>query len=259
MREIEGKEFLGGSASPVVEGHDFEKTRFSFVAAKQTHFRQVSFMFCVFEDCYFRDCRFEDCDFTGAVFRNSTLRGSTFDGCKFPYCRFSHTLISHAILERNMPGFENVALELARSLRVNFSQLGDSVGVNVAVSAELEATRVHFYKAAWSPEAYYRKKHAGLGRVRAIGAYAWFRVQDTIWGHGESLWKLGRFLMCGYAVLAVVLFWRGAQIGSAFREAWMMLWGVGSASRLVATVAVAFRTVALGLFVTVLVRRFSRR
>lgn len=259
MREIEGKEFPGGPASPLVEGHNFEKTRFKFVAAKQTHFRQVSFIFCVFEDCYFRDCRFEDCDFTGAVFRNSTLRGSTFDGCKFPYCRFSHTLVGHAILERNMPGFENVALELARSLRVNFSQLGDSVGVNMAVSAELEATRVHLYKAAWSAESYYRKKHAGLGRVRSVVEYLWFLLQDTIWGHAESLWKLGRFLICGYAVLAVALFCRGGQMGNAFRDAWMMLWGVGTTSPLVATVAVAFRTVALGLFVTVLVRRLSRR
>lgn len=259
MREIEGKEFPGGPASPLVAGHDFKKTRFRFVAAKQTHFRQVSFMFCVFEDCYFRDCRFEDCDFTGAVFRNSTLRGSTFDGSKFSYCRFSHTLVGHAILARNMPGLENVALELARSLRVNFAQLGDSVGVNMAVSAELDATRVHLYKAAWSSEAYYRKKHLGWGRVLAIVEYAWFRVQDMIWGHGESLWKLGRFLVCGYAVLVVALSCRGAQEGSAFREAWMMLWGVGGGSLLVASVAVAFRTVALGLFVTVLVRRFSRR
>ena len=121
--EIIEKEFTASDPSVVLTKLDYERTRFRFTAAIRIHFRSVSFKFCIFDDCYFRDCRFEDCDFTGAIFRNSILRGSTFDGSKFDYSRFAHTLVPLTILERHMPERENVALELARALRVNYAQI----------------------------------------------------------------------------------------------------------------------------------------
>ena len=241
---------------------NYERTRFRFVTAKKVHFRSVSFKYCVFEDCYFRDCRFEDCDFTGATFRNSNLRGSTFDGAHFDYCRFAHTLIPINIIERHMPGYENVALELARSLRVNYAQVGDTDGVNKAISSELDATRIHLKKAAWSKESYYRNKHKGFNRLIKFLEYYWFRVLDFIWGNGESLPKLLRTIAIAYAVIAIYVHKSGTSVIESFGNAFLAFWGSyvpATPAPFFSASALAIRTVFVGLFVTVLVRRLSRR
>jgi hypothetical protein len=255
--------FVSENTGPIIQ-IDYERTRFRFVAAKKVHFRGVSFMYCVFEDCYFRDCRFEDCNFTGATFRNSNLRGSNFDGSRFDYCRFSHTLVPASIIERHMPGYENVALELARSLRVNYAQVGDTDGVNKAISAELDATRIHLKKAAWSKESYYRNKHKGLNRIAKILEYCWFRFLDLLWGNGESLPKLLRTIVIAYALIAVFLYSHkpGASFFTALGDAFLAFWGSyvpATPMPSFAAIALTIRTVFVGLFVTVLVRRLSRR
>jgi len=161
-----------------------------------------------------------------------------------------------------MPGYENVALELARALRVNYAQTGDSVGVNKAISAELSATRTHLQKAAWSNEAHYRKKHHGLNRVGKFFEYYWFCLLDIIWGNGESLLKLLRTLSVIYAAFAIWLFQPGGSVTQTIRDTFLIFWGSydGSIRRpVLVACAVAARTMLLALFVTVLVRRLSRR
>lgn len=262
LKEIAEKEFIVAADQSPVSKVNYERTRFRVVAAKGIHFQAVSFKYCLFEDCYFRDCHFENCDFTGATFRNCNLRGSTFDGSRFDYCRFAHTLVPHVILERHMPGYENVALELARALRVNYAQTGDSVGVNKAISAELDATRIHLRKAVWSKESYYRSKYCGLGRVGKIPQHYWFHLLDMVWGHGESLPKLLRTFVVLYAAVTYALYRSEFGVLRATRDAFLILWGSydGSVHRpLLTACAVAARTVLLGLFITVLVRRLSRR
>ncbi len=249
------------SEDVALSGLNYERARFRLTSARKVHFRRVSFKYCIFEDCYLRDCRFEDCDFTGATFRNSILRGSTFDGCRFEYCRFAHSIVPLTILERHMPGYENQALELARALRVNYSQVGDSNGVNKAVSAELAATLTHLQKAAWSSESHYRNKYRGLERAGKAVEYAWFRLLDFIWGNGESLPKLVRTLAIAFLLLVGWLSIIAATRGSISRLVPHRLGAYPSGSSLQGAVAtvVAVRTVLLGLFIAVLVRRLSRR
>lgn len=260
--EITEHEFNATENQAPITQANYDRTRFRFTAARKNHFRAVSFKYCVFEDCYFRDCRFEDCDFTGAVFRNSVLRGSTFDGSRFDYCRFAHSLVPVSILERHMPGYENVALELARSLRVNYAQVGDSEGVNRAISAELRATRTHLEKVAWSNESYYRNKHRGFERAVKVLEYYWFFVLDFVWGHGESLPKLLRTIALAYGILVIFLYRSSGGFLSAARDAFLLAWGNYAAAAqipMAAAIILALRTLVLGLFVTVLVRRLSRR
>jgi hypothetical protein len=260
--EIVEQEFTVSDPHGTLGNLNYELTRFRFAAAIKIHFRAVSFKYCIFDDCYFRDCRFEDCDFTGSVFRNTILRGSTFDGSRFDYCRFAHTFIPLTILERHMPGYENVALELARALRVNYAQIGDSVGVNRAISAELAATRIHLEKVVWSNESYYRNKHRGWNRVvKALELYT-FKSLDFIWGNGESLPKLIRTTAITYAVFVVGLARSGVGFAPALRDTFVLAWGsYGNAAQIpiLAASAAASRTLLFGLFIALLVRRLSRR
>lgn len=232
------------------------------VSAKGITFDRVSFQYVIFDNCYFRNCKFLNCDFTGAYFVGSNLRGSSFDGSRFDYCRFSTTTAPLAIVERHMPGYENVALELARSLRTNYVQLGDAKGVNRAIAAELAATKVHLHKATWSSESYYRSKYIGLERWKVGFDFFSFMFFEVLWGNGESIGKVLRTILIVNLLLAVVLYISGEALLSSLQIAPALFFGAGAyatAHPILAIVAAFTRFVLLGMFVSVLVKRLARR
>jgi len=161
--------------SPVSE-EKFINKLFERLVAKKVAFKNVDFRYCIFDAAYLRNCSFEDCDFTGCRFLNSNLAGSSFNGCKFDYASFDKTHIDNDILEVGCPGPENLKLKFARSLRLNYQQLGDAKSVNKAINIELQATEDHLYKAWKSKESYYRRKYKGINRLKAFGEWLASRV-----------------------------------------------------------------------------------
>ena len=154
------------------------------------------------------------------------------------------------------------ALELARSLKSNYAQLGDADGVNAAIAAELQATRVHRHKAAWSKESYYRSKYTATKRVGAVFSHASFVLLDWLWGNGESIAKVLRAILTVQALLILLLWFRGQPIGSALLEAPQLSLGLGELRSTfpgLAALATLLRFFFLGLFISVIVRRFGRR
>lgn len=253
---ISEKEFDGE-----VSNVSFEKYVFRNVSAVERIFTKVTFNFVIFDDCYFRNCKFIDCHFIGAQFKGSSFRGSEFPGSKFDYARFSNTIITTQLIERNLPGYENVALEFAQGLRVNFGQIGDVRGVNKAIIAELAATKVHLKKAAWSRESWYREKYRGLARLRSVGEHLSFWCFDFTWGNGESLFKLSRFILLTLVLLAITVWTIGTPIEQATAEAISLFIGVSKKiySYYLAEIAFVMRYLLFGMFVSVLVKRLSRR
>lgn len=243
--------------------HDQEKRVWKRVAAKGVTFREINFRYTIFEQCYFRECRFERCDFTGALFVDLNFRNSTFPRSKFDYARFTRTIVSHDILTRHLPGYENVQLELARSLRANYGQIGDTEGVNRAIVAELRATRAHYYKAAWSSVGYYRDRFTGAARVRAAAHHAWFATLDFVWGNGESPWRVARTALILVVALAGAAYNSGWTAAQAWSGAAPVFFGVKHSypelPLWVVTTATALRFIVISLFVSVLVRRLARR
>jgi hypothetical protein len=152
----------------------------------------VDFRYTTFDACYLRKCFFEECDFTGCRFVSTSLYGSTFAGCKFDYATFEKTDIDEHVLSTGCPGTENLKMRFARSLRVNYQQLGNADAVNKAIAVELEATRVHLEKSWRSNESYYRRKYAGAQRALQLLRWIQFITLDWIWGNGESVGKLLR-------------------------------------------------------------------
>jgi uncharacterized protein YjbI with pentapeptide repeats len=90
--------------------------------------------------------RFDSCDFTGCRFTASNFYTSTFSDCKFEYAVFERTLIESDILDTECPGPDNLKLKFARTLRMNYQQLGDAKSANKAISVELQATKQHLSK-----------------------------------------------------------------------------------------------------------------
>lgn len=250
-------EFIEDQADKNYKFHIFHR-----VSAVDIVFKNVKFEFVVFDDCYFRNCQFEDCDFTGAQFKDSSFRGSIFPGSYFNYTRFRNCRITPNLISRNIPGWENVALEFAQGLRVNFAQIGDVEGVNRAITAELKATRVHLRKAAWSGETHYRNKYKGLTRF----AFGWksivFEIFEFVWGNGESLSKLLRSIALVIAACTLIYMVNGYGFEKAASEATRSFLGTSTTQNIVPFLKefmTASRFVLLGLFVSVLVKRLSRR
>jgi hypothetical protein len=179
---------------------------FERLVASKVEFKHVDFRYCIFDAAYLRNCSFEDCDFTGCRFINSNLTGCSFNGCKFDYASFDKTYVDNDILDVGCPGPENLKLKFARSLRINYQQIGDAKSANKAIGIELQATEDHLHKAWKSKESYYRKKYKGLDRLKTFGEWLEFKLLDLIWGNGESTWKLFR------AVLVVLIFITGINV-----------------------------------------------
>jgi hypothetical protein len=249
-------------------GVKFLNHQFQRLVASKKAFTECDFSFSEFDAAYIRNCTFDSCNFTGCKFTNSNLRGSKFIGCKFDYAQFSHTHVEPEILDTGCPGQENLQQRFARTLRVNFHQIGDAAAANKAIRVELAATRVHLYKAWHSRESYYRKKYADLERIKMFIDWLQFVVLDFFWGNGEGPVKLLRSLAILVVVIALgeVYFLRDgyalSSYASALLQAPEILLGVtkppGFSGLALAGIA-SLRYILIACFVSILIKRLSRR
>lgn len=172
-------------------------------ATKKTTFRNVSFLHSVFDGCYFNNCVFDSCDFTGCRFIGCNFHQTKFSGCNFEYAVFERCQIDADILDSEAPRKENLKMRFARSLRMNFQQIGDAKAVNKAISLELDATSSYLKKSWSSSETYYRDKYPGWKKLPQFGKWLEFRVLDAVWGNGENTLKLLRSIVVIHFVIAV--------------------------------------------------------
>jgi hypothetical protein len=159
-------------------------------------------------------------------------------------------------------------MRFARSLRVNYQQLGNADAVNKAIAVELEATGVHLEKSWRSRESYYRKKYAGAHRAAQFVRWVQFKALDWIWGNGESVAKLLRAVAVVIGLIAVIHVMAFgnpglvASYGQALLAAPSILLGVEvpkSYPTLYLTLIVFVRLVLFGFFMAIIVKRFNRR
>jgi hypothetical protein len=247
----------------VLRNHQFIR-----LVASKKRFIGCDFSYSEFDSAYLRNCTFDSCKFIGCKFTKSNLRGSIFVGCVFDYAEFSQTQIEPEILDSGCPGQENLQQKFARTLRVNFHQIGDTVASNKAIKVELEAMRMHLYKAWHSRESYYRKKYPGIKKAEVFLEWLKFILLDFFWGNGESPWKLVRSiaLVTGAIALGDVYFfgnpWALQSYGPALWRAPEVLLGITRPqgfSGVVVSLITGLRYVMLACLVSILVKRFSRR
>jgi len=248
-------------------GSGFANAVFTRLIAKERRFMRIDFRYAVFDGCYLRSCVFDSCDFTGCRFVASNLHGSKFPGCKFDYATFDRTDIDSEVLDESCPPFDNLKARFARTLRTNYQQLGDSAGVNKAISIELRAMENHLHKAWHSNESYYRKKYAGVKRFEMWAKWVGFNFSDFVWGNGESPLKLVRTMLLVLVAMALVdaFVWPCAEYAGflqALISAPQILLGTKTPTAFPGwylSFVVALRLVAFALFTSVLIKRFSRR
>ncbi len=185
LKKSEREHFIDKIFDGDISEENFHNKLFIRIGSKKGVFTNVNFSHTYFEHCYFRNCIFDGCNFNGCKFINSNLSGSTFVSCDFSYATFQNTFVDEEILN-SCPGYDNLKLKFARSLRKNFESIGDAELANKAIKIELDARRSHLYKSWRSNESYYRGKYKGKKRVLAFIRWCNFKIQDFIWGNGES-------------------------------------------------------------------------
>lgn len=251
-----------------VSNAQFVNQLFVRLVAKGVRFTNVDFKYSIFDTCYLRNCTFDSCDFTGCRFVGTNLYGSSFSGCKFDYSMFERTVVDSDILNTGCPGHENLKMRFARTLRMNYQQLGDAKSANKAIGVELYATEVFLHKAWQSNESYYRKKYAGWKRLKAFIEWAEFKILDLTWGNGESALKLLRttvFTLFFMSIIDVVAFRDPQRLNSyaqAFIEAPQVFLGTFSPThypKSYLTAILFIRLVAIGFFMSIIIKRFNRR
>lgn len=249
-------------------GEELENMVFIRSVASKRKFIRVSFKYCFFDNCYFRDCVFEACDFTGCKFTSSNLNGSIFIECEFQYAIFERTIIDLNSIIDSLPEKENLRAKLLRSLRTNFQQQGDPASVNKAISLELKATQIHLKKSWFSSEEYYRKKYPGFKKLGKFAEWLIFRTLDFIWGNGESAGKLCRTTLI---ILLMISLWEIHKlpdinnvnaIARSFASSPSIFFGVIKNTNYDAwalTLIYFLRLVIFGLFMSIIIKRISRR
>ena len=246
----------------------FVNHQFKRLVALKKIFTDCNFSYSTFDASYLRNCTFNSCNFTGCKFINTNLRGSHFIGCQFDYVQFNYTYVDPEILDKSCPGQENLQQAFARTLRMNFSQIGDTVAANKAIRIELQATRIHLYKAWRSRESYYRSKYTGTQRIKVLLRWSSFIALDLFWGNGESVIKLLRSLAIITIMVALgdVFFLRDLYIISNYESAILqapeILLGITAPNRfsgLILAVIASARFIMFACLVSILVKRMSRR
>lgn len=256
---IKDKEFTAGLLDA-----DFSRKELVRVFAVKQTFTGAAFKQANFLSCYFRNCRFIKCDFTGASFKDSNFRGAQFEECNFKYTTWEKTVIDDDFLANCLPSEGNLARDLVRSLRVNFSQIGNYEAVNIAASIEVKLTGKHLFNAAYSKQSYYRAKYKGWNRFRHALRYIQWKLLDLLWGNGESVFcilRAGLFVVLVAAVLSMCGV-SDVTFKTAFCEAFWHFWGAQYKAPMPPVYVIILtvtRFVTFGLFMAILVKRLARR
>mgnify|MGYP000456695541 FL=1 len=199
---------------------------------------------------------------------NSNFSGSTFIGCNFDYATFNNTEIDEELLYSSCPGFDNLKLKFARSLRKNFEGLGDAEAANNAIKIELEAKKSHLFKCWNSNESYYRKKYSGFNRFIAFLKWFRFKLEELVWGNGESTWKLIRAGLLFWFVMTIIDVWIDGDLNtvSSYWKSFVKMPQIFLSiekplhySNLYLSLIFIVRIVAFGLFMSILLKRFNKR
>jgi len=177
-------------------------------------------------------------------------------------------VVDPAILDTECPSRENLRARFARTLRMNYQQLGDAAAVNKAMKVELAATETHLYKAWASQEDYYRQKYIGLLWFRVLCAWIFFRIGDFVWGNGESAYRFLRFvllILVSMTIYEVLSFGDPQMVGSygtAFLSSGEIFMGVPAPAEYpkpYIAIVTLVRLIGIGFLLSIIIKKFNRR
>src|SRR6266542_4349133 len=266
----------------IVANEDFLHYTFEDFGARQVQFNNCNFSYSVFNRAYFYGAAFDNCKFIGARFIDCNFRSARFIRCDFSYSSFRGTTIPSKELMCNVPERPNVRRELMQALRANAISLANDEDAKIFIRKEMKAEELHNQKAREAAEDYYAPKYGWSSNrwnwIRVRIEYIWLWIQRFGWGYGEYPWRLLRSIALLLLALAILLAMKTGQAATGFIETLLhsikrilsVFLAIPLTSQqdridegfvvwLLLSLTAVMRYVALGLFVTMLFRRLSKR
>jgi len=269
---------LGAGASRGLAKKDFKNSAFEDVDGKEVVYRDCDFSYSIFARGYFHKAKFERCKFIGTRFIATNFRSATFEACDFSYADFDRCVIPVPQVLANLPTYANVRWELLHNLRANMRAIGDTRHESDLVWREIDTEMEHWRSISRGQAGYYRK-YTGNERLLARLRYWRLLTERYVWGHGESLVRLGAATVIALVLLGLLnAVGRVGDLGSASIGSMVKLWldsslfiaglfidlpSVGgqevAGSPITSTLAVMLRYVSIGLAVPVLYKYIAKR
>jgi hypothetical protein len=133
---------------------------------------------------------------------------------------------------------------------------------------ELQATEMHLRKAWNSNESYYRAKYRGWHRLKSFLEWLKFKILDYIWGNGERPLRLCFtviFILLAMALVDVLGFGDPQRLDSYFNalgtapEIFLGVSAPAGYAKWYLTTITFIRLIAMGFFLSIIIKRFNRR
>lgn len=234
--------------------------------------KNIIFDHSYFFDCKLRKIHFENCSFVNCYFYNCDFSKSSFSNCDFRYSKFKDTLVNTDIFN-SAPRENNLLMKFSNNLRVNYRDLGDKSSEDIAIQYELNANEDHLYDSWISKNTYYRKKYKGFERFKKLLEWLSFELNKCIWGNGESFIRLILSSTIIILLLGVISSFIGEEFFSIEKLCssvfFVFSYFIGSVdnseikdiikSDNIRNLVVLVRTVFFGLFISILIKKYSRR
>lgn len=253
---------------------DFRHQQFIDFSGHEKVITNCNFSYSTFQRAYFRKVKFINCDFTGTKFFDSNLRDAEFTNCKFPYSIFKFTLIRYDEVVKNLPEWPNVRITLLQNHKANANSFGDSRASRLYLLLEIESSKEHLRRARKKEDGYYVTKYGGWKKtIDVFWKSSIIYIDDLLWGHGESPWKIARNVI---VLIAIVSFFQTLSV--SLREKlslnesseqfifynWKDLKAfvgvsVVDVSDSIKVLLILFRYLSFGLFIRILFNKYSWR
>jgi Pentapeptide repeats (9 copies) len=272
-----------GKRVPIIMANEnFLHYTFEDFGARQVQFNNCNFSYSIFTRAYFYGAEFDNCKFIGTRFTDCNFKSARFSQCDFSYSSFRGTTIPSKEVMCNVPTEPNVRRELMQALRANAISLVNDEDAKFFIRQEMRAAELHNQKAREAREGYYAPKYGWATNrwnwMRVRIEYIWLWIQRFGWGYGEYPWRLLRSIALLLLALAILLAMKTGQTITGFIETLLpsvkRILSVflaiplpstqnqideGFVIWLLLSLTAVLRYVALGLFVTMLFRRLSKR
>jgi hypothetical protein len=169
-----------------IKGKTLLRSHFIEIAFKGSEFEECIFSHSYFERCYFRKATLNEVTLNGCVFRDCNFDGAQFINCQLDYAEFHNCSVTFSQIQSSLPARENVLRELARNLRVNAQDRGQSEDYRKFLLEEMKASKTYNRNKAFGSGAYYKNKYSSW-TDRLTGLWEWIRLvaEDKFWGYGE--------------------------------------------------------------------------
>lgn len=256
-------------------GVDFSSQHLLDVGGKKVKFENCVFNYGLMERAYFHAATFYKCKFIGTRMLGCNFRSAVFTECEFQYATFKDCIVPLDSVLENLPYEPNQRRDLIRALRVNAASMGDYDGENQLISMELKASTEHHWNVALCVKSYY-KKYSAIDRAKSFAKYLALKLEDLAWGYGVSPIRFLILVLAICTAIGLVLAGDYPKQTNNVIHIEAILFGLKNAiyglldfalvpadlfkaHQFLFGIVAALRITLLGLFVTVLYRRYARR